>query len=386
MQAITPLRCYYGPAISAILLLLQLNCFAYNGGYNPFKRDTIPRDLSRNYFYHAYQYGSQAQFNPLQVVLNRGFEMLRIRSGQPSYDPQISPYKFHNIIANLSSPFQRVKEYGTHDFFFQQVIPFGNRTKHYWYPNYTLHLIGGGITFTGLKEWYIYHKVPCPGILSAVTIMGSALINESIEERVTGPAFRLNVDVIADVWIFDIGGILLFQSKKVNRFFSRTLNMQDWSKQPTLLLPGKQLANCGQFISLKWKLPLLKNWYFFSMIGLGGMGGLSYKFKNGSGLSMGIGQGAKKKEVELFGLPIDVSLVPMGGIYYDKHNSLLASLEFSAAENDVYHNYFAELNLYPGLIRIKKIAPSLWMALAKDGSILFGVGTRYTLGLGIGYK
>lgn len=312
--------------------------------------------------------------------------MLRITTRQQYYRPEISEYKFNNIIENLSHPFRYVKVYGTEDFFKEQVIPFGNPEKPYWYPNYTLHLIGGGITYTGLKEWFEFYKIPYPKVLSAITILGSGIINESIEEKLGQPGFRLNVDAIADVWIFDIGGILLFQSKRVNNFFSKTLNMRDWSKQPTLVIPGFDLANCGQFISLKWELPKLKNWYFFSMLGLGGMAGLSYKFNNNTGLSIGFGQGAKKKNNDLFGLPIDISLVPMAGIYFDKNNSLMASLELSNSKNDLYHNYFAELNLYPGLIPLKKVDPSLWIVLARDGNIIFGIGTKFTLGMGLGYR
>jgi len=372
---------------AGMLFLITHCCFSKNTYiYSANSKDTIILDITDSYFFQGCKYGSQENFNPLTVILNRGFEMLRITSGQQYYNPLIPYYKFDNVIENLSHPFQNIKTYGTKDFFKEQVIPFGNIDRPYWYPNYTLHLIGGGITYTGLKEWFEFNKIPFPKTLSAITILGSALINESIEEKINDKGFRLNVDAIADVWIFDIGGILLFQSKKVNKFFSKTLNMRDWSKQPTFILPGYNLANCGQFISLKWKLPKIKNWYFFSMIGLGGIVGLSYKFKNNTSLSVGFGQGPKKKQNELFGLPIDVSLVPMGGIYFDKNNSLMASLEFSNSKKDLYHNYFAELNIYPGLLKIHKLDPSLWIALAKDGNVLFGIGTKYTFGLCIGYK
>ena len=370
-----------------IIILLGYRGFSTNldsvsGG----TRDTFYSVHNEPYFYHGYTYGSERKFNPLAVILNRGFEMFRITSGQLYYNPAIAGYKFNNIIENLSHPIRYVKVYGSADFFKEQVIPFGNVSKPYWYPNYTLHLLAGGITYTGLKEWFEFNQIPFPKLLSAVTLIGSALINESVEEKLANPGFRLNVDAVADVLIFDIGGILLFQSKKVNSFFSKTLNMRDWSKQPMLVFPGVNLANCGQFISLKWKLPFVQNWYFFSMVGLGGMGGLSYKFSDHTGLSIGFGQGPKRKDNELFGLPIDVSLVPMGGIYYDKNSSLLASLEFSNSKNDVYHNYFAELNIYPGLIPIKKIDPSLWLAVARDGNVLFGVSTKYMLGLGVGIR
>ncbi|MDZ4668771.1 MAG: hypothetical protein SGJ00_12950 [bacterium] len=339
------------------------------------------------YFYEGLTYGSQGNFNPVSLILNRGFEMLRITTADLAYDPFHYHYRFENIFENLSKPVKYVRLFGTKDFFLEQVVPFGNSQKPYWYPNYTLHLIGGGITYTGLKEWYVAHQVPAAGVLSAATVLSAALINEAIEERQRGGNFILNVDAVADVWIFDLGGILLFQSEGVNRFFSQKLHMRDWSRQPMLLLPGTFMGNCGQFFSVKLKVPRTKNWYLFSLMGLGGLVGVSHTFKDGYAWSIGFGQGPHRKEKELFGLPIDVSLVPMAGIYLDKNNSVLASLEMSNSPNDKYHNYFVELNIYPGLIRVgKKFSPGVWSAFTRQNQLILGINCNYTFGLGIGRR
>jgi hypothetical protein len=83
-----------------------------------------------------------------------------------------------------------------------------------------------------------------------MVVIGAGLINEAIEEREFVGAKRLNVDVIADVWIFDLGGILLFQSKKVNGFFSKKLKMRDWSRQPMFMFPGAYMGIVGSFFHL----------------------------------------------------------------------------------------------------------------------------------------
>ncbi len=342
------------------------------------------KPLNDNYFYQGLSYGSQSNYNPLTVLLNRGFEMLRITQQSNRYDPIIPGYKVSNILKNLGNPIVGVAQYGTVDFFREQVIPFGNIDKPYWYPNYTLHLIGGGITYTTMKEWLDAHQVKHSKRYAAAIILASALINESVEEKTTDYRFRLNVDAVADFWIFDVGGILLFQSDKVNSFFSKTLNMRDWSRQPAVYFQSMNLANCGQFTSLKWKLPYTKNLYFFGLVGLGGLGGLSYKFQNSTAISVGLGQGPRRKNVDLLGLPIDINLVPMAGIYFDRNNSLLASLELSNSKNDLYHNYFAELNLYPGFIPLKGIEPSFWLNVARDGNFMLGVGSKYTFGMMFG--
>jgi hypothetical protein len=350
-------------------------------------RDSIGSDSKKGpYFYEGLKYGSQGNFNPASVLMNRGFEMMRITKSDLVYDPFHYRYRFDNVFENLSHPFKYVQSYGTKDFFLEQVIPFGNPDKPYWYPNYTLHLIGGGITYTGLKEWFVSKKVKGAGIWSGMVVVGAGLINEAIEEREFTGDFRLNVDVIADVWLFDLGGILLFQSEKVNYFFSKKLHMRDWSRQPMFLIPGTYMGNCGQFFSFKLNLPKSESWHIFSMMGLGGMIGVSHTFKNNYGLSLGFGQGPRRKEKQLFGLPIDVSLVPMAGLYLDRNNSLLASLEMSNSDNDKYHNYFAELNIYPGIIKLgKHISPATWMALSKDKNLIIGLSCNYTFGFGLGF-
>ncbi|OYU96507.1 MAG: hypothetical protein CFE21_08970 [Bacteroidetes bacterium B1(2017)] len=372
--------------IKSIHFLLLFSCLFPRSLFGQY--DTLPKSESNfngPYFYEGLTYGSQGNYNPATVLLNRGFEMLRITTGNLYYDPINYKYRFDNIICNLAHPIQNISDYGTKEFFLEQVIPFGDPKKPYWYPNYTLHLFGGGMTYTGLKEWFVSKKISHAGILSGATLLGAALINESIEERQRGGSFNLNVDAIADFYFFDIAGILLFQSKKVNYFFSKKLNMRDWSRQPMLLLPGVYMGNCGQFFSFKPRIPYTKSWYFFSMMGLGGLVGVSHTFPSNYGLSIGFGQGPKRKEKELLGLPIDVSLVPMAGLYLDKNNSLLASLELSNSKNDLYHNYFAELDVYPGLVKIgKKFSPGAWLALSKEKDVVFGINCNYTFGLGVG--
>jgi hypothetical protein len=370
--------------------LLLLSLFNFGIPVASAQEDSVFNALEeekKNYFYEGLNYGSQGNFNPISLVLNRGFEMLRIVKYDLVYDPFNYNYRFSNVFENLSNPIKNIRTYGTKNFFLEQVIPFGNLEKPFWYPNYTLHLIGGGISYTALKEYFIAHQVKAPGYLAGATIILAGLINEGIEERERGSGFILNVDLIADLLIFDLGGILLFQSKKVNSFFSKKLNMRDWSRQPMFLLPGSYMGNCGQFFSIKVKIPGTTSWYAFSLMGLGGLVGVSKKIANGYAYSIGFGQGPKRKEKELFGLPIDISLVPMAGIYLDKNNSVLASLELSNTSNDRYHNYFAELNIYPGLIHVgKKFSPGIWSAVTKEKELIIGVNCNYFFGIGLGRR
>jgi hypothetical protein len=65
----------------------------------------------------------------------------------------------------------------------------------------------------------------------------------------------------------------------------------------------------------------------------------------------------------------------------------MASLELSNSPNDKYHNYFAELNVYPGLVKIgKKFSPGLWSAITRQNQLILGFNCNYTFGLGIGRR
>jgi hypothetical protein len=98
-----------------------------------------------------------------------------------------------------------------------------------------------------------------------------------------------DVDPIADLWIFDPAGILLFSSEGVNRFFSEELNLADWSLQASFLLSPVALHNNGQYFSVKWKFPFSDRWFLFYCFGMNGLIGLSYKMSGGSAVSVGGG-------------------------------------------------------------------------------------------------
>ena len=95
-----------------------------------------------------------------------------------------------------------------------------------WAPNYQQHLIGCGMLYTAMKEWYEDKNFPVPWLFSSVTLMTQHLLNETME---TGPYEGWSVDEISDIYIFDLGGIILFSFDNVNEFFHDKLNLADWS-------------------------------------------------------------------------------------------------------------------------------------------------------------
>jgi hypothetical protein len=106
--------------------------------------------------------------------------------------------------------------------------------------------------------------VPAPRVFSAVTLMASAFVNESLENK---GFVGFNTDCIADIWVFDIGGMILFSFDWPNRFFSHTIVIADWSLQPSFTLPNGELHNVGNYFAAKWALPFYRRLSLFAWYG-----------------------------------------------------------------------------------------------------------------------
>lgn len=332
----------------------------------------------RRYFFHGYDYGSQAIFNPLTNFLNRGFDVLQIRGDDRNPFTAVHEVDVRNVLGNLGHAPARVSEEGTWKFAREEILPLSwSQDAMRWVPNYTLHLIGGGMTYTALREWYQDHDVPWAGLWSAVTLMSSALVNESLENK--GSRGR-NTDCIADMYFFDLGGILLFSFAPINRFFSETVVVSDWSMQPGLTWPGTALNNQGNYFALKWSLPYFPALRLFGYIGLGSLFGLSYRLPSGVSWSLGAGlRSTRLINQSQVDLNNTVDLAASAGLFVDRNESLLASLVVSNVID-----YFVSFNLYPNAIVRFEPGLGLWTAVSKNGHFVVGLSAIRTFGLGAG--
>ena len=341
-----------------LLLFFPLNTFA-----------------QESYFYKGYNYGSEAEYNPVNLILNGSFDIIQLQGHSRNV------FKFpygegaRNVLRNLGNPFPAIKKDGWNNFLSNEIFPIDFAKKGaQWWPNYQLHLIGGGMTFVAMKEWYEKHNFPDPELFSLSTMAVYHLLNEFVEN---GSYQGENVDPIPDIYVFDIGGIVLFNFKSIDKFFSKTLNLADWSLQPSFLVNNHTLQNNGQYFSFKWKLPFLKHWDLFYYCGMNGLIGLSYKKKDGEAFSAGAGLRAKN----LVTLDESVGKKTIEttwnvGFFYDINNSLMSSLFVSGLTD-----YRIDLNLYPGIIKIGQFSPGLWCVDKDDGHLMFGISTVWTPGI-----
>lgn len=361
--------------LSALLLLLPLASMAQLQPW-PKMSDSVPGATC--YFYKNYGYGSQAIFNPVTNFINAGYDILQLSDNDNRIF--IFPYgrSAKNVFINLGRPDKAIKDVGVWKWVRTEVLPLTFKTEGMqWVPNYFLHMMGGGMYYVSLTEWYRNHQVRQPKLIAILTLTAGELMNEVTENQ---GYEGTNADPIADVYIFNIAGIVMFTSPKVCRFFSEQLNMADWSLQPTITIPNASLQNAGQYFSMKYALPFYKPLRLFGRFGMSTLLGLSYRFNNG--YSVSIGGGIRPNTLRLLdikGRQVTIDSKLSGGIFLDKDNSLMASLVVSDVPD-----YFITANVYPGLLKLGKFTPGLWAAVGKTGYVTFGINTVYTFGVGIG--
>jgi len=331
-------------------------------------------------FYTGKNYGSEYRFNPLNMMLNGGFDIFQGRPGNDHNIFRIPYQSSHGTIwKNFSHPVDAVKYTGGWKNFLEtEVFPmtFDKRAK--WPPNYSLHLIGGGIIYGSLVDYFNYYNIPAPHFFAFTSYYAYHWLNEVVEN---GYYKGRTIDPVADLWIFDLLAPFLVSIEPVKNLY-KSLNMANWDMQPSFMFPDKSLENVGQYFSLKWKFPFFDNrhYHLFVYWGMNEIFGLSYKWDNGMALSFGFGTRTKRLVVvNLVGAGKTVSMVYSGGIFLDKYNSLLASLI-------VNFNYdqLLQFNFYPGWMKIEEVSPGLWVSVSPKGRIMAGIVINWLPG--IGYK
>ncbi len=320
-------------------------------------------------FYHPVDYGSQAGFNPITMIINSGYGILQYPNrSRKIFDIDYSN-GFQNVMSNLSHPFHSISRYGWHEFLSNEVLPMSlNRKNAQYWPNYQNHLIGSGMEYVMVTEWYRYHEYPVPVVFGIGTMAVYHVFNEVVENNeYTGD----NVDPIADLLIFDPLGIVLFSINGVPEFFSRKLHLTSWDFQPAYDPWTRTIENQGINYCIKMGLPYTDRWSVFYYWGMTGLVGLSYTTEDQRCLSFGAGLRAKELVAsgdQSGGRKLTADLTWNAGIFYDRENSLLASLIVSGV-----NDYTVHANVYPGIIRFGNISPGFFAAYGDGGKFVGGL-------------
>jgi hypothetical protein len=333
------------------------------------------------YFYHGYAFGSEATYNPIATIINGGYGILQL--GIRDKSPFAVNYRigWRNVRENITHPVQEVKTFGWRTFVTTEIFPTTLVPRGAQYiPNYQNHLIGGGMTYRMLREWYGYHGYSSSAVWATGSWLAYHVLNEVVENN---NYLGTNVDPIADLLVFNPLGLLLFSNERVARFFAETLQLRDWSCFPTINPLTGNLENNGQNFSIKWNWPGQQRWSLFYNFGLNGIVGVSYKRANGTSLSAGTGIMARNlRQVERDDAirSLTAEIVWNIGVFYDREGSLMASLLFSGSRA-----YKARLNLYPGLVHLAGVSPAVFAAVSPRNEFIFGLSCR-GLPLGLAFQ
>jgi hypothetical protein len=328
------------------------------------------------YFYHGHKFGSEATFNPAIKLLQGGFYILD--TDNRSNNPFVIQYAsgFTNVMWNLAHPFAAIDEYGWNRFITSELLPNPSRRSAQWVPNYFGHILGEGMTFRATEEWYRYHGYPHASRLALVTTLVQSFLNEVVEN---GGYRGTNVDPIADLYIFNPLGILLFHSDRVAAFFSSTLHMAYWPRQLLLDPVSGTFENVGHDFIFKYASANSAPLGLFASYGTHSLMGVTYRRSARHSLSLGAGVMAKELVDAHPGQPsrsITATIVPALGLFYDQENSLLFSLIVAPRKDDK-----ASLNIYPGILKIAGATPGLSLALGGARKLSFGI---YLAGIPVG--
>jgi hypothetical protein len=339
------------------------------------QRGVSGRDSTECYFYTHPEYGSQSTFNPISVLMNGGYDI--VQTGM--YDSRLFrvPYRtsFNNVWDNISHPIRQISRHGWEDFLSTEVFPSRFEVSHSQYlPNYTLHVLGSGATYRMLCEWNEAHQIPYPKLSAVAFATAYNFLNEIMEN---GSYTGVNVDPIADMWIFNPLGILLYSSDRIARFFSATVQVCDWSGMPFIDPIHGKIDNASQNWAVKIPLPRIERTRLFIYLGMSEVAGLSYIIKNDIAISGGggfsVGDIVEAESVGDKGRIMTIHYSWTAAVFVDKSHSLLFSLLLSNSSM-----YKIRANLYPlPDFHFGNFRPGFFAALGRRNDVAFGITANW---------
>jgi hypothetical protein len=330
----------------------------------------VQHDTAAYYFYSPLPYGTQGKYNPGDFFINGGFGVWQFSGNRKVFDV---PYTaaWRNTWGSMRHPMWAIENFGVKEWFTSEIVPTSFELKHgQFFPNYFLHVLGAGMQSRKMEEWYRYHNVPCPRLWSIVTMLSEHVFEEMIED---GGTRGINEDPVSDLYIFNPAGILLFMNNGVCRFFSDKLSLNEWSLQPSINVRNGQLENMGQFYVAKLPLERTHTWSAIAYFGMQELFGIARKIKDDQSIALTGGvivNNLYAANISSSQNAYTANLKWSAGAFYDKKNSLLASLVVSGAD----HNRF-RLNVYPGLFKVRSFTPGIF--IDNTGYWTVGISIRY---------
>lgn len=331
---------------------------------------SVDSDLDRkSYFYKPSEIGSDSLFSPLHNNISYALDSLQLSDNftNENFSDNLSEVWYH-----LRHPRTVIEnDGGTTRFISRDIFPIDAEHLNEsaaLLPNYTLHLLGGGITFRKDLEWFRSHNYRYPLLASVTLAMTAELVQEALENDDV-----IDSDALADFYIFRPIGLALFSSDSFAEYIHRNLNPAVWPSQQSIDLKQHKFINTG--ISYVYRPPKLDfgKRRGFIYTGLSSLLGLSHQLISGDTLSWGIGFAVKEVTSQR---EAHIDLKTSAGIFYDRNNSLI----WSAVINDAGNTRF-RANVYP---RGEKLTEQIGYFISFDEDYEISLGVVYRLPLGVG--
>lgn len=340
----------------------------------PSEGETPPRGRR---FYQGRPYGSEAQFNPLSLVVNGGFDQFRVQGANRRLGDFPWSGAAKNVLQSIGNTEPALRRYGWSEWLRDEVFPLSGKEGGggQWVPNYLLHLFAGGMTGVRVTEWFVQHGTPYPEVAAFGTLYAWHFLTEMVE-RPYGDGH--NVDAITDLLLFDLGAFFVWRGERVQKLFSTHVEMTNWPGQPALTFPGPALQNMQMTAMVRGRLPWVDDWRPMMTVGAAFLLGVSRRAGGDDWLSLAAGwDPAENPVVDPLTGKKTVVLNPNAGLFWDRDGSLLASLIVRARREE-----HVLLNVYPGVVKIGGYSPGLWAQSVEGGGVRFGVATTWGIGIG----
>lgn len=324
-------------------------------------------------FYRKVDFGSESLFNPLNSFISWSYDTLQVPQSFNDYNLGDRWEKVRWDLGHPNSAVQTRGGWG--EFINRQVIPYKSLQGD-WVPNYSLHLLGGGMVYRKNAEWFEAHDVPAPRLTAAFVTMTAEVFQEVIEKTSTKPD-----DELADVYLFRPLGMLLFSWDPFAQYVADTLHLAEWNYQP-LFDPNSErpsgtrgkLVNVGQNFIVRPDLFDSESTKAFVYFGLTALAGLSHRISPSDSVSWGLGAAIEHAQDP-------TRAHPTAGLFWDRSDSLLASLIVNGTDD-----LKVRLNVYPGaFFSGKPWSPGLYVGIGKNGERSIGLSIRM-LPLGLSWS
>ncbi len=298
-------------------------------------------------------------FHPLTYYINSVFD---VGQNPNWFSPNQLSQNHKKVLDHMLNPVKYIERDGGFKTFFQDEF-LGKRSL----PNWGLHFFGGGYDSFFIREYFKERGFKYPQLYMLLLVYLGHLGNEAYE--ISSPNVKSH-DNLADLYFFDIAGILLFQYPKIFEFFHQTIGLRRWSYQPLYDPTSGTVRNAGlNYIFRPRPFDFFIRPFFFA--GMQVMGGLSFDFSEERTFSISSGKA--------FTNPLKDEGYQCFALFYEKNDFLLASFIFNGTENYKYR-----LNIYPRFFSFHEKNHRLGVFLAQTRREKFSLGINYNFPFGLG--